>query len=51
MSMWLKGWGHNGVSPDFDAFESGMDIFINWQKDFVGKSQANHKKQRTNKIW
>ena len=23
--------------PDFDAVESGMDVFINWKKDFVGK--------------
>ncbi len=36
-----KGWG--GVwtlefrPPDFDAVESGMDTFINWNKDFAGK--------------
>ena len=23
--------------PDFNAVESGMDVFINWKKDFVGK--------------
>ena len=43
MSMRLeKGWGAWGLEyrPDFDAFESGMDIFINWQKDFVGKSAS-----------
>ena len=41
MSMRLeKGWGAWGLEfrPDFDAHESGMDIFINWHKDFVGKA-------------
>ncbi|MGB1867329.1 MAG: GcvT family protein, partial [Candidatus Puniceispirillaceae bacterium] len=41
MSMRLeKGWGAWGLEfrPDFDAVESGMDIFINWHKDFVGKA-------------
>ena len=40
MSMRLeKGWGAWGLEfrPDFDAHESGMDILINWNKDFVGK--------------
>ena len=40
MSMRLeKGWGVWGLDyrPDFDALESGMDAFINWKKDFVGK--------------
>lgn len=23
--------------PDFDAIESGMDAFLNWNKNFVGK--------------
>ena len=23
--------------PDFNAVESGIDVFINWNKDFVGK--------------
>ena len=43
MSMRLeKGWGAWGLEfrPDFDAHESGMDIFINWDKDFVGKSAS-----------
>ena len=43
MSMRLeKGWGAWGLEyrPDFDAHESGMDIFINWHKDFVGKAAA-----------
>lgn len=41
MSMRLeKGWGVWTMEfrPDFDAVESGMDVFINWKKDFVGKS-------------
>lgn len=40
MSMRLeKGWGVWTLEfrPDFDAVESGMDNFINWKKDFVGK--------------
>jgi len=40
MSMRLeKGWGAWGLEfrPDFNAIESGMDVFINWKKDFVGK--------------
>jgi dimethylglycine dehydrogenase len=41
MSMRLeKGWGVWTLEfrPDFDAVESGMDVFINWKKDFVGKA-------------
>ena len=40
MSLRLeKGWGAWGLEfrPDFNAVESGMDVFINWNKDFVGK--------------
>jgi len=40
MSLRLeKGWGAWTLEyrPDFDALESGMDVFINWNKDFVGK--------------
>ena len=40
MSMRLeKGWGVWTLEfrPDFNAVESGMDVFINWKKDFVGK--------------
>ncbi|RYG91784.1 FAD-dependent oxidoreductase [Loktanella sp. IMCC34160] len=47
MSMRLeKGWGVWTLEfrPDFNAVESGMDAFINWKKDFVGKSAAE--KQR-----
>ena len=43
MSMRLeKGWGAWGLEfrPDFDAYESGMDIFIDWNKDFVGKAAS-----------
>lgn len=42
MSMRLeKGWGVWTLDhrPDFDAVESGMDAFINWKKDFVGKAR------------
>ena len=41
MSMRLeKAWGAWGLEfrPDFNAIESGMDVFINWNKDFVGKA-------------
>ena len=41
MSMRLeKGWGAWTLEfrPDFNAVESGMDVFINWKKDFVGKA-------------
>lgn len=40
MSMRLeKSWGvwTQDYRPDFNAVESGLDIFINWKKDFVGK--------------
>ena len=40
MSLRLeKGWGAWGLEfrPDFNAVESGMDAFIDWKKDFVGK--------------
>ena len=43
MSLRLeKGWGVWTLEyrPDFDAVESGMDAFINWKKDFVGKPAA-----------
>ncbi|MCH2096389.1 MAG: FAD-dependent oxidoreductase [Rhodobacteraceae bacterium] len=45
MSLRLdKGWGAWGLEyrPDFNAIESGMDVFINWNKDFVGR-QATQK--------
>ncbi len=40
MSLRLeKGWGAWGLEfrPDFNTIESGMDGFIDWTKDFVGK--------------
>ena len=40
LSMRLeKGWGVWTMEyrPDFNAIESGMDAFINWNKEFVGK--------------
>jgi dimethylglycine dehydrogenase len=43
MSLRLeKSWGVWTLDfrPDFTAAESGMDIFINWDKEFVGKQAA-----------
>ena len=43
MSMRLeKSWGAWGLEyrPDFNALESGLDQFIDWEKDFVGKSAS-----------
>ena len=40
MSMRLeKGWGVWSLDyrPDFNAIESGLEKFINWDKEFVGK--------------
>jgi dimethylglycine dehydrogenase len=48
MSLWLeKGWGAWGLEfrPDFNAIESGMDVFINWNKGFVGKKASLKFKQ------
>ncbi len=41
MSLRLeKGWGAWVLEyrPDFNALESGMDAFINWNKEFIGKA-------------
>lgn len=41
MSLRLeKGWGAWGLEfrPDFNAVESGMESFINWNKAFVGRA-------------
>jgi len=41
MSLRLeKAWGAWGLEfrPDFNAVESGMDAFIQWDKDFVGRA-------------
>jgi dimethylglycine dehydrogenase len=43
MSMRLeKGWGAWGLEyrPDFDLVESGLDGFVNWNKDFIGKEPS-----------
>jgi dimethylglycine dehydrogenase len=43
MSLRLeKGWGAWTLDfrPDFSAAESGLDAFIHWDKDFVGKEAA-----------
>ncbi len=48
MSMRLeKAWGAWGLEfrPDFNAVESGMDMFINWNKDFIGKDATLRFKQ------
>ena len=49
MSLRLeKGWGAWGLEfrPDFNAVESGMDAFINWKKDFVGKDATVEFKEK-----
>jgi dimethylglycine dehydrogenase len=48
MSMRLeKNWGAWGLDyrPDFTALESGLDQFINWQEDFIGKQAALKEKE------
>ncbi|MEM7290654.1 MAG: FAD-dependent oxidoreductase, partial [Pseudomonadota bacterium] len=43
LSMRLeKSWGVWTLDyrPDFTAGQSGMDVFINWKKDFIGKEAA-----------
>lgn len=43
MSLRLeKNWGVWTLDfrPDFSAAESGLDVFINWDKDFIGKQAA-----------
>ena len=49
MSMRLeKNWGAWALDfrPDFTAAESGLDIFINWNKDFVGKEESLKEKKQ-----
>ena len=49
MSMRLeKSWGTWGLDyrPDFTAAESGLDQFINWQKDFIGKKASLKEKEK-----
>lgn len=48
MSLRLeKGWGAWGLEfrPDFNSVESGMEVFINWKKDFVGKEATQKFKE------
>lgn len=43
MSLRLeKHWGVWGLDyrPDFTVHESGLDVFVDWEKDFVGKEAA-----------
>jgi dimethylglycine dehydrogenase len=49
MSMRLeKNWGAWGLDyrPDFTALESGLDQFINWKKDFIGKKASLKEKEK-----
>ena len=49
MSLRLeKNWGAWTLDfrPDFTAAESGLDIFINWNKSFVGKEAALKEKKQ-----
>jgi dimethylglycine dehydrogenase len=49
MSLRLeKNWGAWTLDfrPDFTAAESGLDIFINWDKNFVGKKACLNEKKR-----
>jgi len=48
MSLRLeKGWGAwtLDLRPDFTAGESGMQAFINWDKDFIGRKAAEEEKK------
>ncbi len=48
MSLRLeKNWGVWGTDfrPDFTAVESGLDYFISWKSDFIGKEAALSEKQ------
>jgi len=49
MSMRLeKNWGVWTLDfrPDFTAAESGLDAFIDWNKDFIGKQAAEWERER-----
>jgi dimethylglycine dehydrogenase len=49
MSLRLeKNWGAWTLDfrPDFTVVESGLDLFINWNKDFIGKEFALNEKQQ-----
>ena len=48
MSLRLeKSWGVWGLDfrPDFTAAESGLDAFIDWDRDFIGKAAALAERQ------
>lgn len=48
MSLRLeKNWGAWTLDfrPDFTAAQSGLDMFINWDKDFIGKEAALEEKK------
>lgn len=48
MSLRLeKSWGVWGLDfrPDFTAAESGLDAFIDWKKDFIGKAAASAERE------
>ena len=48
MSLRLeKNWGARTLEfrPDFTAAESGLDIFIDWKKDFIGKEASLKEKK------
>jgi len=52
MSLRLeKNWGVWTLDfrPDFTPAESGLDVFINWGKDFVGKSAAESERDNSPK--
>ena len=52
MSLRLeKNWGAWTLDfrPDFTAAESGLDIFINWKKDFIGKEASLNEKKKGKK--
>ena len=42
-----KNWGAWTLDfrPDFTAAESGLDVFINWDKEFIGKKLAQNEKK------
>ncbi|MFT6006036.1 MAG: dimethylglycine dehydrogenase [Pseudoalteromonas tetraodonis] len=53
MSLRLeKSWGVWTLDfrPDFSAAESGLDQFINWKKDFIGKQAAEQDSQATKRL-
>ena len=46
-----KNWGAWTLDyrPDFTAKETGLDAFINWDKEFIGKENAQ-KANSSNKL-